>query len=141
MSTPPSNSNAAPASDSTTLPGENASPSSAADHTNRRIEMVPPNHLIAAERNARTHSQQQIDQTARSIERFGFVGAVLIDEANRIIAGHGRVEAAKRLGLDQVPVLRVTHLSDAERRAYALVDNRLAENSGWDDEIPARARF
>jgi ParB-like chromosome segregation protein Spo0J len=99
--------------------------------------MVPTDELVAAKRNARSHSHQQIGQIARSIERFGLVNPILIDHANQIVAGHGRVEAAKWLGLEQVPVLRVTHLSAAERRAYALVDNRLAELSGWDDEILA----
>jgi hypothetical protein len=103
----------------------------------RRIEMIPPGRLAPNKRNARTHSAKQLDQIARSIERFGFVNPVLIDDADQIIAGHGRVEAAKRLGLGHVPVLRVTHLSAAERTAYALADNRLADLSGWDPEILA----
>jgi ParB-like nuclease domain len=105
--------------------------------SNRQLEMVPPSRLVTDTRNSRTHSQQQIDQIARSIKRFGFLGAILIDDRNQIVAGHGRVEAAKQLGLIHVPVLRVTHLSDAERRAYAIADNRLAELAGWDDEILA----
>jgi hypothetical protein len=103
----------------------------------RRIEMVPPGRLVPNKGNARTHSAKQLDQIARSIERFGFINPVLIDDADQIIAGHGRVEVAKRLGLDYVPVLRVTHLSAAERRAYAIADNRLAELAGWDGEILA----
>jgi hypothetical protein len=103
----------------------------------RRIEMVAVDTLKACKSNARTHSQYQIDQITRSIVRFGFLGPVLIDDANHIIAGHGRVEAAKRLGLDYVPVLRITHLSPTERKAYALADNRLAELAGWDREILA----
>jgi hypothetical protein len=105
--------------------------------SNRRLEMLPPDRLVTDKRNARSHSLQQIGQIARSIERFGFLGPVLIDGANQIIAGHGRVEAAKRLGLDHVPVLRVTHLSTAECKAYAIADNRLAELAGWDAEILA----
>jgi len=87
--------------------------------------------------NARTHSKRQIEQIARSIERFGFINPVLIDASGAIIAGHGRVEAAKRLGLAQVPTLRIEHLTDAEKRAYILADNKLAEKAGWDREILA----
>jgi hypothetical protein len=102
-----------------------------------RIEFVPPGELIVSKANARTHSKQQIGQIVRSIERFGFLGPVLIDDADQIIAGHGRVEAAKRLGLPEVPVVRITHLSAAERKAYAIADNRLAELAGWDGEMLA----
>src|SRR5262245_40969917 len=87
--------------------------------------------------NARTHSKRQIEQIARSIERFGFLNPVLIDASGTIIAGHGRVEAAKLLGLAQVPTLRIEHLSDEEKRAYILADNKLAEKAGWDREILA----
>jgi ParB-like chromosome segregation protein Spo0J len=83
-------------------------------------------------RNARTHSRRQIKKIAASIERFGFVNPVLIDENNLIIAGHGRVAAAKLLGWTEVPTLRVEHLSETEKRAYILADNRLAEEAGWD---------
>jgi DNA modification methylase len=88
-------------------------------------------------RNARTHSRKQIKKIAASIERFGFVNPVLIDEDHQIIAGHGRVAAAKTLGLNEVPVLRVEHLSEQEKRAYILADNRLAEDAGWDQELLA----
>lgn len=88
-------------------------------------------------RNARTHSRRQIKKIAASIERFGFVNHVLIDENNQIIAGHGRVAAAKILGWKQVPTLRVDHLSEIEKRAYILADNRLAEEAGWNKEILA----
>jgi DNA modification methylase len=88
-------------------------------------------------RNARTHSRKQIKKIAASIERFGFVNPVLIDEDHQIIAGHGRVAAAKTLGWAEVPVLRIEHLSKAEKRAYMLADNRLAEEAGWDQEILA----
>jgi len=87
--------------------------------------------------NARTHSKRQIEQIARSIERFGFLNPVLIDASGAIICGHGRVEAASRLGLNRVPTLRIEHLSDAEKRAYILADNKLAEKAGWDREILA----
>ncbi len=88
-------------------------------------------------RNARTHSRKQIRKIASSIERFGFVNPVLIDEGHQIIAGHGRVAAAKLLGWPEVPVLRIEHFSEAEKRAYILADNRLAEEAGWDREILA----
>src|SRR6478735_7820621 len=82
--------------------------------------------------NPRTHSKKQIAQIANAIRRFGFTNAVLVDDANGIIAGHGRVEAAKTVGLDQVPTVRLSAMSEAEVRAYVIADNRLAENAGWD---------
>jgi ParB-like chromosome segregation protein Spo0J len=106
----------------------------AADH---RIEMVPVDQLTAYKGNARTHSQKQLRQIADSIKRFGFNNPVLIDDGGEIIAGHGRVEAAKLLALDAVPAVRLSHLSPAEKRAYVLADNKLAENAGWDREILA----
>lgn len=85
--------------------------------------------------NARTHSDKQIAQIAASIGKFGFNNPVLVDGDNRIVAGHGRVAAAKGLGLREVPTIRLDHLSDAERRAYVIADNRLAELAGWDRDI------
>jgi DNA modification methylase len=82
--------------------------------------------------NPRTHSKQQITQIANAIRRFGFTNPVLVDDANGIVAGHGRVEAAKIVGLDQVPTVRLSAMSEAEIRAYVIADNRLAENAGWD---------
>ncbi len=87
--------------------------------------------------NARTHSSKQIAEIASSIKAFGFNNPVLIDKAGTIIAGHGRVEAAKKLGLESVPVIRLEHLTDAQKRAYILADNKLAEKAGWDREILA----
>lgn len=87
--------------------------------------------------NARTHSKKQIKQIAKSIGRFGFCNPVLVDDGNQIIAGHGRVEAAKLLGMETVLTVRLSHLSDAEKRAYILADNKLAEKAGWDREILA----
>ena len=87
--------------------------------------------------NARTHSRKQLKQIATSIERFGFTNPILISEAGEIIAGHGRVEAAKLLGLKNVPTIVLAHLTDAERRAYVLADNKLALNAGWDRDILA----
>ena len=88
-------------------------------------------------RNARTHSKKQIMQIAHSIERFGFTNPVLVSDDGEIIAGHGRVEAAKSLGIKAVPTLALSHLSEAERRAYVLADNKLALNAGWDKEMLA----
>jgi DNA modification methylase len=87
--------------------------------------------------NARTHSKKPIKQIARSIKRFQFTNPVLIDDDNQIIAGHGRVEAAKLNGMDGVPALRLSHLGEADKRAYILADNKLAEKAGWDREIVA----
>ena len=87
------------------------------------------------DRNARTHSEKQIHQIAASIKQFGFNNPVLIDDKKQIIAGHGRVAAAKELGMKDVPTVSLSHMSDAEKRAYILADNRLAELAGWDDEI------
>src|SRR3981081_4619118 len=88
-------------------------------------------------RNARTHSRKQVKQIAAAIQEFGFTNPVLIDESDQIIAGHGRVQAAKLLGLAQVPTIQIAHLSAAQKRAYILADNRLAEKAGWDKEILA----
>src|SRR5271156_6272334 len=101
------------------------------------IETLPMDHLRPWPRNARTHSRKQIRQIAESIRRFGFTNPVLIDGENSILAGHGRVEAARQLGMTTVPSLRVDHLSPAEKRAYVLADNKLALNAGWDEELLA----
>jgi 16S rRNA G966 N2-methylase RsmD len=102
-----------------------------------QIESLPIESLKPYEQNARTHSKRQIRQIAKSIQRFGFCNPVLIDDEKRIIAGHGRVVAAKMLGIEQVPTVRLMHLSEIEKRAYILADNRLAEKAGWDREILA----
>src|SRR6266478_5950795 len=88
-------------------------------------------------RNARTHSRKQIKQIGAAITEFGFTNPVLIDENDQIIAGHGRVQAAKLLGLAEVPTVQIGHLSATQKRAYILADNRLAEKAGWDQEILA----
>src|SRR5437763_5352925 len=87
--------------------------------------------------NARTHLKKQIQQIAKRIAKFGFCNPVLIDDAKQIIARHGRVEAAKVLGIDAVPTCRLSHLSEADKRAYILADNKLAEKAGWDRELLA----
>ncbi len=88
-------------------------------------------------RNARTHSRKQVKQIAASIDRFGFTNPVLVSDDGEIIAGHGRVEAAKLLKWETVPTIALSHLSETERRAYVLADNKLALNAGWDKEILA----
>lgn len=98
-------------------------------------ERLPVEGLRPYENNARTHSKTQIRQIAESIRRFGFCNPVLIADDNTIVAGHGRVEAAKQIGMTEVPVRRLSHLSRDEIRAYILADNRLAENAGWDKNI------
>jgi DNA modification methylase len=103
----------------------------------RNIEARPPSELRPYSRNARTHSRKQVRQIADSIERFGFTNPVLVSDDGEIIAGHGRVEAAKLLGLPTVPTLRLSHLTPEERRAYVLADNKLALNAGWDQDILA----
>ncbi len=101
------------------------------------IENLPLSVLRPFARNARTHSPKQIAQIAASIREFGFNNPILIDRDGEIIAGHGRVAAAKKLGLETVPCVRLEHLSEAQKRAYILTDNRLAEKAGWDREILA----
>ena len=91
--------------------------------------------LIPYIRNARTHSPEQIAQIAASIREFGWTNPILVDGHNGVIAGHGRLLAARQLGFDEVPVIELAHLNDAQRRAYVLADNRLAENAGWDTEL------
>jgi DNA modification methylase len=101
------------------------------------VEAMPVESLKPYARNARTHSRKQIRQIANSIQRFGFTNPVLISDDNEIVAGHGRVEAAKLLGHASVPTLRLSHLNAAERRAYVIADNKLALNAGWDRELLA----
>jgi hypothetical protein len=96
----------------------------------RSLSQLNPNP-----RNARTHSRRQIRQIADSIAAFGFNSPILVDENAVIIAGHGRVEAAKLLGMTGVPTVCLSHMTEAEKRAYVLADNRLAEKAGWDEEI------
>ena len=95
------------------------------------------NDLIPYIRNARTHSESQIAQIAASIKEFGFLSPILIAEDNTILAGHGRLAAAQKLGLKQVPCVKENHLTETQRRAYIIADNRLSLNAGWDDEMLA----
>ncbi|CAA9236448.1 MAG: prophage LambdaMc01, DNA methyltransferase, partial [uncultured Chloroflexia bacterium] len=106
-------------------------------HSQFDLEYCLVTRLKPYDRNARTHSKKQVRQIADSIKRFGFTNPVLISDANEIIAGHGRVAAARLLGIEEVPTLRLSHLSEEERRAYVIADNKLALNAGWDHEILA----
>jgi ParB-like nuclease domain len=101
------------------------------------IEMLPVDSLRPAKRNARTHSKKQIRDIADSIQRYGVVGPIIADEHRHIVAGHARVAAAKLLGLKHLPVVQLSHLSEAEIRAFALADNKLATKAGWDRQILA----
>ena len=95
------------------------------------------NDLITYIRNARTHSESQIAQIAASIKEFGFLSPILIAEDNTILAGHGRLAAARKLGLKQVPCVKESHLTETQRRAYIIADNKLSLNAGWDEDILA----
>lgn len=99
------------------------------------IEQVKIDKLIPYAKNSRTHSDAQVAQIAASIKEFGFVNPVLIDEAGGIIAGHGRVMAARKLGIDEVPCIRLAHLNENQKRAYVIADNKLALNAGWDEKM------
>ena len=99
------------------------------------IAWRPLGELIPYARNPRTHSDAQVAQIAASIREFGWTNPVLVDGESGIIAGHGRVLAARKLGLERVPVIELAHMSEAQKRAYVLADNQLALNAGWDDEL------
>ena len=100
-----------------------------------QVEQVQVNKLIPYANNARTHSEAQVAQIAASIRAFGFNNPVLIDEESTIIAGHGRVLAAQALEMSDVPCIRLTHLTPSQRKAYIIADNKIALNSGWDEEL------
>jgi DNA modification methylase len=101
----------------------------------KRIELWPLDRLKPYDRNARTHSAEQVAQIAASIVEFGFTNPILVDSNDGIIAGHGRLSAAQELGLKTVPVVVLDHLSDRQRKAYILADNQLALNAGWDTDL------
>ena len=100
-----------------------------------KIEQIDIEDLIPYAMNARTHSDAQVAQIAGSIKEFGFNNPVLIDAENGLIAGHGRVMAGRKLGLKQVPAIRLGHLTDTQKKAFILADNKIALNSGWDYEL------
>src|SRR5215472_14858181 len=101
----------------------------------QRIENWLIDRLIPWIKNPRTHSDAQVAQIAASIEAFGFNNPILVDTKAGILAGHGRLLAARKLGLTEVPVIVLDHLSEAQKRAYIIADNQLALNAGWDDEL------
>lgn len=108
-----------------------------AKQTPQQIEQVAGDDLIPYARNSRTHSEEQTAQIAASIREFGFTNPVLIDAQGGIIAGHGRVLAARKLKMAEVPYIRLDYLTETQKRAYIIADNKLALNSGWDDEMLA----
>ena len=91
--------------------------------------------LVPYARNSRTHSPQQVDKIAASIREFGFLNPIIVDGQNGIVAGHGRVLAAQKLGLASLPVIEAGHLTEAQKRAYVIADNRLALDAGWDNDL------
>ena len=100
-----------------------------------QVEQIGVDVLIPYARNSRTHSGAQVAQIAASIREFGFTNPVLIDGDGGIIAGHGRVMAARLLGLSEVPCIRLAYLSETQRRAYVILDNRLPLNAAWDEQL------
>ena len=102
---------------------------------NRKLEWRSISTLIPYARNSRTHSDEQIAQIAASIKEFGWTNPILVDGDNGIIAGHGRLSAARKLGHEEVPVIELKDLTETQRKAYIIADNKLALNAGWDDEM------
>ena len=100
--------------------------------TAKSIELWPIDRLVPYERNARTHSPEQVKQIAASIQEFGFTNPILVGSDDGILAGHGRLAAARDLGLQEVPVVVLDHLTPTQRKAYVIADNKLALNAGWD---------
>ena len=107
------------------------------NHLNAQVEWVPLGSLAANPKNPRTHSKNQIQQIAASIRQFGFLNPLIVDGANVVLAGHGRLEAARREGWTEAPILRFDHLTETQKRAYVIADNKIAEQAGWDREILA----
>jgi len=105
--------------------------------SNRKIEYISIDEFVPYARNTRTHSDEQVAQIAASIKEFGFNNPVLIDQEGGIIAGHGRVLASRKLKLKDVPCIRLSDLSEAQKKAYIIADNKLALNAGWDDKLLA----
>lgn len=102
-----------------------------------KVEQWPIEKLVPYAKNSRTHSDEQVAQIAASIREWGFTTAVLVDESGSIIAGHGRVMAARKLGMTSLPVMVAAGWTDAQKRAYVIADNKLALNAGWDNELLA----
>lgn len=102
-----------------------------------QTEMMQRTALHPNERNSRLHDAGQLDQIASSIREFGFTVPILVDEELNVLAGHGRLMAAEMLGLSKVPIIKATHLSDVQKRAYIIADNKITENALWDDSLLA----
>src|SRR3954471_5763114 len=100
-----------------------------------KVQQLPVTGIKPDPRNARTHSKKQVEQIAASMKAFGFTNPLLADEEMVVIAGHGRLAAAKRLGLGQVPVIVLSGLSEGDKRALRLADNKIAQNAGWDTDL------
>jgi len=96
---------------------------------------ISTDDLIPYARNSRTHSPDQVTKIAASIKEFGFLNPIIVDGENGIVAGHGRVMAARKLGLDELPCIEASHLTEAQKRAYIIADNRLALDAGWDNDM------
>lgn len=101
------------------------------------VSYRPVNDLTPYAKNSRTHSERQVEQIAASIKEFGFTQPILVDGNNGVIAGHGRLMAARLIGMDEVPVIELSGLTAAQKRAYVIADNKLTENGGWDESILA----
>ena len=101
----------------------------------KRIEVWPIEKVVPYEKNARTHSEDQVSQIAASILEFGFVNPILVDSNDGIVAGHGRLMAAQKLLMNEVPVVVLDHLTEAQKKAYVIADNKLALNAGWDIDL------
>ena len=99
------------------------------------IQQVPTDSLTPYANNPRTHSASQLDRLVQSLKEFGFTNPLLVSDEMQIVAGHGRLMAAQALGLETVPVIKLSHLTEEQRRAYVIADNQLALNSGWDDDL------
>ena len=102
---------------------------------NTTYELVEIEKLIPYVNNARTHNEAQIEKIAASIREFGFLNPIIVSEDYMILCGHGRYYASKKLGLTKVPCIKESHLSEAQRKAYILADNRTAEDAGWNDDL------
>ena len=102
------------------------------------IEFIKTADLVPYANNSRTHTREQIEQVAASIREFGFTNPVLIDKDNGIIAGHARTLAAFKIGMGEVPCIRLSHLTEAQKKAYVIADNKLALNAGWDEDMLAK---
>ena len=101
----------------------------------KEIQQVPTSELTPYANNPRTHTDAQLDRLVQSLKEFGFVNPILVGDDMQVVAGHGRLLAAQAMDMPTVPVIKLSHLNDVQRRAYVIADNQLALNSGWDDDL------